>query len=101
MHIRSACSQPSHLRSIVDQDGAVILDLDHGEFFSLNPVAHSIWTRLQAGEMPDAIALALARETGADLDRVLADMNEFLLDLKSKHLIRASDKSAAEREISQ
>ena len=77
---------PAHLRSIVDHDGAVILDIKRDQFFSINPVGSYIWERLLKGEGIDQIARALAEETGAELAMVVADVNEFVADLKSKQL---------------
>ena len=47
---------PAHLRSIVDHDGAVILDISRDQFFSLNTVGAYIWDRLLKGEGLDQIA---------------------------------------------
>jgi hypothetical protein len=77
---------PSHLRSIVDHDGAVILDIERDQFFSLNPVGSYIWERLLKGEDLDQIAKTLAEESGAEITVVMADVNEFVADLKSKRL---------------
>jgi len=77
---------PSHLRSVVDHDGAVILDISKDRFFSLNPIGENIWSRLLNGQGIDEIARALAEETGTELGVVMADVNEFCADLKSKHL---------------
>jgi Coenzyme PQQ synthesis protein D (PqqD) len=77
---------PTHLRSIVDHDGAVILDITRDQFFSMNPVGAYIWARLLIGEGLDQIAKTLAEETGTDIAVVTADVNDFVADLKSKHL---------------
>ena len=79
-------TMPSLLRSIVDHDGAVILDITRDQFFSMNPVGAYIWARLLNGEGLDQIAKTLAEETGADIAVVTADVNDFVADLKSKHL---------------
>ncbi len=79
-------AMPAHLRSIVDHDGAVILDIKRGEFFSMNPVGAYIWARLVDGQEIDKIAKALAEETGTDIVAILADVNDFITDLKCKHL---------------
>jgi hypothetical protein len=81
---------PSHLRAIVDQDGAIILDMNRDQFFSVNPVGAYIWQHLLKGEGPDEIARALAEESGAEISFVLADVCEFVSDLKSKHLFDLS-----------
>ena len=77
---------PSHLRSIVDHDGAVILDIKRDQFYSLNQVGSYIWERLLKGEGLDEIAKALAEDSGAEISVVVADINDFVADLKSKHL---------------
>ena len=79
-------TMPSNLRSIVDHDGAVILDIKRDQFFSLNPVGSFIWEHLLKGEEVEQIARELANETGTDLSIVMADVNNFVADLKSKHL---------------
>jgi hypothetical protein len=77
---------PAHLRSIVDHDGGVILDIKRNQFFSLNPVGYYIWERLLKGEGLDQIATALAEDTGTEISLVMTDINDFVADLKSKQL---------------
>lgn len=77
---------PEHLRSIVDHDGAVILDIPNNKMTTLNQTGAYIWQRLQKGVAIDQIAVELARETGADEAVVAADVNEFMEELKSKRL---------------
>jgi len=79
-------AMPAHLRSIVDHDGAVILDINRDQFFSMNPVGTYIWTRLLDGQGIDQVAKALAEETGTDIALVTADVNDFVADLKNKQL---------------
>jgi hypothetical protein len=79
---------PPHLRSIADQDGTVILDIERDQFFSMNPAGSFIWERLLKGEGLDQIAKALAEETGAEISIVVADVNEFAADLKCKQLFQ-------------
>jgi hypothetical protein len=77
---------PAHLRSIIDHDGATILDIRCDQFFSMNTVGAYIWARLLQGEGSDLIAKALAEETGTDLSVVLLDVTDFVAELKTKHL---------------
>jgi Coenzyme PQQ synthesis protein D (PqqD) len=81
-------AMPAHLRSIVDRDGAVILDINRDQFFSMNPVGSYIWDGLLKGEGLVQIALELAEETGMDISIVMADVNDFVADLKSKQLLQ-------------
>jgi len=83
-------AMPAHLRSIVDHDGAVILDINRDQFFSMNPVGTYIWARLLDGQGIDQVAKALAEETGTDIALVTADVNDFVADLKNKQLFHFS-----------
>jgi tRNA splicing ligase len=56
----------------------------------MNPVGTYIWTRLLNGEGIDQIAKALAEETRTEISVVTADINDFISDLKSKHLFHFS-----------
>jgi hypothetical protein len=79
-------AMPAHLRSVVDHDGAVILDIKRDQFFSMNPVGSYIWERLLKGEGLDQIAKELAEETRTEISLVIADINDFIADLKNKQL---------------
>jgi hypothetical protein len=76
-----------HLRSIVDSDGAVILDLPRNAMTTLDSTGGYIWERLQRGVKMDAIVAELVRDTGADELIVARDVGEFMEQLKSKHLV--------------
>ena len=82
-------TMPSHLRSIVDHDGAVILDIKRDQFFSMNPVGSYIWERLLKGEGLDQIAKELAEETETEISLVIADINDFVADLGESYLLPA------------
>ena len=79
---------PAHLRSIVDHDGAIILDIKTDQFFSLNPIGSYIWERLLKGEGLDQIARGLAEDTGTEIDVVMADIDDFVADLTNKLLFQ-------------
>ena len=76
-----------NLRSIVDHDGGVILDIPHDTLTSLNAIGAYVWRRLEEGQRVDAIVTELARDTGADSTVVARDVDEFLEHLKTRHLI--------------
>ena len=84
----------STLRSIVDHDGAVILDISHNTMTTLDPVGAYIWERLQQGSQVDTIVRELARDTGADESVVALDVEEFMEQLKSRHLVSFSERGA-------
>jgi hypothetical protein len=76
----------SSLRSVVDHDGAVILDIERNSMLTLNPTGSYVWERLQEGMQLDQIIRELARESGADLLEVDRDVRAFLDELKARHL---------------
>jgi len=79
-----------YLRTVVDHDGAIILDIGSDQFFSVNSIGAFIWTRLLEGNDLDQITEALVSETGMDLSVVSADVSDFVADLKSKNLFYLS-----------
>lgn len=76
-----------HLKSVVDQDGAVILDIPRNTMTILNPTGAYVWQRLKQGKAIDSIVADLALEAGMDIVAVAADVEAFMADLKSKHLL--------------
>lgn len=79
-------SSPEHLRSVVNHNGAVILDTKRGEMWNLNPLGAFIWQRLMDGQLPEQIAAELSAHTGDDLQTATNDLEEFLSDLQEKQL---------------
>ena len=75
------------IRSIVDRDGAVILDIPRNAMTALDSTGAYVWARLVRGMQVDAIVAELARDTGADESMIARDVDEFMQDLKSKHLL--------------
>jgi len=78
------------LRSVVDQDGAVILDVERDAVVSLNATGGYIWDRLLKGKLIEEIVVDLARDTGAELAVVERDVHDFIDQLKSRHLFADS-----------
>jgi 6-phosphogluconate dehydrogenase (decarboxylating) len=79
--------EKSHLHSVVDQDGAAILDIDRGLISTLNATGAYVWQGLERGEPLETIIANLARETGEDALVIDRDVREFLDSLKQKHLL--------------
>jgi hypothetical protein len=80
-------SPPLNLRSIVNEDGAVILDIGQGLISTLNPIGAYVWQGLQRGESLETIIANLARETGEESLMVERDVREFVENLKQKRLL--------------
>lgn len=77
----------SHLRTVVNEDGAVILDTKLGTILTLNPTGAYIWQALVRGESLEAIVASLANETGEQIDLVKCDVREFIDSLKKQQLL--------------
>jgi hypothetical protein len=76
------------VRETASEDGAVLLDIEQGICFSLNPVGLKIWELLKKRRSLDQIADALAQEFSVPRDQILSDAREFIVALEAKHLIR-------------
>jgi hypothetical protein len=78
---------PSALRSVSNQDGAVILDIPHDRMVTLNPTGAYVWERLRQGKTVEEAIRDLAAETSADLSTVAHDVQAFLKELRSSQLL--------------
>ena len=80
-----------HIRSIVDHDGAVILDIPRNTMTTLDSTGAYVWERLPRGLEVDAIVRELAHDTGVEESVVAKDVEEFMEQLKSSHLVHFSN----------
>lgn len=76
-----------HLRSIEDQDGAIVLDIKHNATFSLNPTTSYIWQRLAKRVPIEQIVNQVSRETGQNRIAVESDIHEFIKELKKNKMM--------------
>ncbi len=77
----------SHLRTIVNQDGAAVLDTKLGFISTLNATGAYVWRGIERGESIETIASNLSRETGAPREIVEHDVREFVDSLKAQQLL--------------
>jgi hypothetical protein len=75
------------VRETASEDGAVLLDVEQGVCFSLNPVGLRIWELLKKRCSLDQIADAMGQEFPVSRSQLLSDATEFLAALEAKHLI--------------
>jgi Coenzyme PQQ synthesis protein D (PqqD) len=87
----------SGVREVTSEDGAVLLDVEQGVCFSLNPVGLKIWDLLKKGCSVDQIAEALSQEFSVPRCQVLSDASEFIEALEAKHLLRRPDQTEPKR----
>jgi hypothetical protein len=75
------------IRSTHNQDGAVVLDIRHGQMFRLNLVGSRMLELLKQGYSEARITDGISREFGVDRTIVETDLREFLAHLEKHHLI--------------
>jgi len=76
------------------QDGGVLLDIHHGQIFSLNLVGARILELLDSGFDEAGIADQVSRAYAMDLETVRADVHEFLEVLRRHHLLQVHSDDA-------
>lgn len=78
---------PPSVRSAVNDDGAVLLDINSGSIYSLNVVGGFIWNRLTLGRSSEEIARALSSECDISDALALADIKHFTAKLVENKLL--------------
>jgi hypothetical protein len=81
------------VRETASEDGAVLLDIEQGICFSLNPVGLKIWELLKTHHSVNEIADDLAQDFPISRSQLLFDVVEFLQSLEAKHLVRRADQT--------
>ena len=76
------------VRSTRSEDGAIVLDIDHGQMFRLNPVGALILESLGKGRAEGEIAQEIARQYNICEEAASADIREFLRSLEKHKLVR-------------
>jgi hypothetical protein len=77
----------AHLRTIVNQDGAAVLDTERGTISTLNATGAYIWQALERGEGEEGIVNQLARETGESPDIIREDVKDFIGALRNAKML--------------
>ena len=85
---RTTCTPAESVKFVVEENGGMLLDMNSGHFYGLNPTAARIWQELVASADPEQVAETLVAETGADLDTVRADVDRLVWELSGRGLLR-------------
>jgi len=85
----------SNLRTLVNQDGGVILDLRQGKMFRLNPSGATILRLVAAGTTEKQIIDELCRLFSAEPEGASADVREFLKSLEGHQLLTYTDRNSS------
>ncbi len=76
------------VRSTRNEDGGIVLDIERGQMFRLNPVGALILESLGKGRDEVEIAQEIARQYQVNEETAIADVREFLKSLEEHKLIR-------------
>jgi Coenzyme PQQ synthesis protein D (PqqD) len=82
------------IRRTETPDGAVLLDVERGQMFSVNSIGSKILELVGKGSGEAAIAAQLSATYEADLEQVRADVHEFLEALSRHHILGEGGKAA-------
>ena len=74
-------------RSVVNHDGAALLDIDRGTITTLNGTGAFVWQELGKGRTEEDIIAALVERTGEAIATVRGDVREFVAALSSHNLV--------------
>jgi hypothetical protein len=83
------------VRSTLNQDGAIVLDVGQGQMFHVNFVGSRILELLKSGSAESAIVDEISREFAISRDLAENDVREFLQALKKCHLVEDHEPSSA------
>ena len=77
----------NRLRSVETPDGSVVLNVENGKMFRLNPIGMRILSLLDQGVPTDRISEEISREFGVDLETVREDVRNFFMSLNDSGLV--------------
>ena len=83
------------MRSTHNHDGAIVLDVRHGQMFNLNFVGSRILELLKSGSTESEIVDEIGREFGVDRELAANDVRDFLQNLKKCQLVEERESGAA------
>jgi len=89
----------TYVRTTITADGAVLMNIKGGQMITLNPIGSIIWRGLADGRSQEQIASGLASEFGLPMEQTLADVNEFIEQLRAQQLIEPSESEAPRKAI--
>ena len=76
-----------HVRATHNQDGAIVLDVLHGEIFRMNVVASHIFRRLQRGFTESQISREITSLYNLEADIASVDVRDFVSALEKLGLL--------------
>lgn len=80
-------SIPPSVRCVVQEDGAVLLNIESGLMYSVNHVGSLIWKKLDEGSTVEEIAVFISGHCGIPIDDSRQDVQMFVNDLMRNRLV--------------
>lgn len=80
------------VRSTRNEDGGIVLDIDRGQMFRLNPVGALILESLAKGSAETEIAKEVSRLYSISQETAAADVREFLESLELHKLVHTQQR---------
>jgi hypothetical protein len=91
---RYCVNEPSVISEVIDGE-TIVLNFESGHYYSFNPTASEIWTRVCAGH-PVAVATEwVARRFAGDAATIRTEVAAFVRRLEEEHLIRPAPAETA------
>jgi hypothetical protein len=87
METRSTFRSPDHVMSRTVGEELVLLDLQSGTYFGLDPVGARIWSHLQEGCDVEVTTSRMTDEFDVTAERARADVSALIDDLLAKGLL--------------
>lgn len=76
-----------HVRSTFNPDGVVLMDIQGGNIFNLNPSGSVIWQQIAKGSPIDEIAQIVSKRFDISFEQALKDVKELIEQLRTHNLI--------------
>ena len=76
------------------EDGGILLDIHHGQMFSLNAVGSQMIELLEKGFDEGQIAAHVANAYAADIEIIRADVRDFIAVLQKHHILQVRSAGA-------
>ncbi|MDE1161205.1 MAG: PqqD family protein [Acidobacteriaceae bacterium] len=77
----------THIRSVINSDGAALFDLKRGTLTTLNPTGALLWQGLERGDDEDKLVALLAQDTQLSTEDIRTDVRAFVRQLREQSLI--------------
>lgn len=83
--------RPDHVVWKVIEEKGILLNLENGAYFEIDPVGLAIWQGCDGKTSEEKIAEVVSQEFKTDPKKVIRDLAVFVTELKRKKLLKVSE----------